>query len=78
MLTWANKVKTKAGSYTVKEASDIELVDRIAPISHGFVNLYSGDTFHAWCGVSFAEALQIDSNGNYLDKAIAKQYLKGK
>ena len=76
MKTWANKVKTKTGTYSVKEASDIEAVNRIAPRSQGFVNLFSDNIFHAFCGVSFAEALKIDSNGKYLDKPTAKRYLK--
>lgn len=63
MKTWKQQIKLpKLGICTVKEATDKESVGMIAPISHGFVNLYHEDTWVAWCGVFHAER-HIIKNG---------------
>lgn len=56
MKTWKEKIKTpNFGICTVKEATDKESNGKIAPISHGFVNLYHNDVWVGFCGVSYAE-----------------------
>jgi len=62
MKTWKEKVNIpKFGICTVKEAENNECGwfnkyhGYIAPIDHGFVNLYHGDKWVGWCGVIFAE-----------------------
>jgi len=58
MNTWKEKVKIDRKVYTVKEATDKECMkseDRLAPISHGFVNLYNEENqFITFCGVIYA------------------------
>ena len=56
MKTWKEKVNDpRFGICTVKEADNTECTSQIAPIDHGFVNLYHGDKWVGWCGVIFAE-----------------------
>lgn len=71
MKTWKEKVlipKTYRGSLvrpsavgicTVKEASDKETTEKIAPVSMGFVNLYKGRKWVGYCGIFFAEKRKI-------------------
>ena len=56
MKTWKNKINVPLhGICTVKEANDKECADKIAPISHGFVNLYKGNKWIAFCGSQYAK-----------------------
>ena len=62
MKTWKEKVKIDGETYTVKEHTDKECSKprkdslHLAPISHGFVCLYSnGEYYRLWCGVNYAK-----------------------
>lgn len=56
MKTWKEKVNVKKfGICTVKEATDKEATGKIAPFSHGFVNLYHDNVWVGFCGVNYAE-----------------------
>jgi len=56
MKTWKKKIRLpKLGVCIVKEASDKESNGKIAPVSHGFVNLYQNRKWVAWCGTFYAE-----------------------
>lgn len=60
MKTWKEKVNVKKfGICTVKEATDREANGKIAPISHGFVNLYHGNKWVGFCGVNHAEEHKV-------------------
>lgn len=51
MKNWRNKADVPTyGVCTVKEASNKEAKDLIAPYIHGFDNLYHGRKWVAWCG----------------------------
>lgn len=64
MKTWREKVDVpKFGICTVKEASDKESTGMIAPVSHGFVNLYKNRKWVAWCGMFYAARHIIKKNG---------------
>jgi hypothetical protein len=54
---WDNIVIDEVyGLCTVAEATDDECEkSKLAPISHGFVNLFHGSEHVAWCGVNYAE-----------------------
>ena len=73
MKTWKEKVKMpKWGVCTVKEAEDNESGwsnehhGYIAPIDHGFVNIFCGDKFVGWCGTFYAERRIIkEKNSKY-------------
>ena len=61
MKTWEHKVDIPLyGICTVKEASDKEAGNRIAPVNHGFVNLYKNDVWVGWCGFEYAKRFLID------------------
>lgn len=61
MKTWKHKVDIpKHGICTVKEASDKESTERIAPVSHGFVNLYKEKQWIDWCGFDYTKKYLID------------------
>lgn len=63
MRAWKRKVLIPGhGVCTVKTATDKEAASvRYAPISHGFVNLFHGDKYIAFCGVNYAKARIIKS-----------------
>lgn len=55
MKTWKHKVKMPVhGICTVKEARGKDVNGMIAPIDHGFVNLYKDGKWVAYCGVFYA------------------------
>lgn len=56
MKTWKKKINDPLhGICTVKEAEDKECTDKIAPISHGFVNLCKGRKWIDFCGSYYAK-----------------------
>ena len=56
MKTWKKYVDIpRYGICRVKEASDKESTGKIAPISHGFVNLYKAGKWVNFCGVLYAK-----------------------
>ncbi len=61
MKTWTHQVDVpKHGVCTVKEAKDSECTEKIAPVAHGFVNLYKGEQWVDWCGFEYAKKYLID------------------
>ncbi len=56
MKIWKEKCFIpKYGICEVREASDKEAKNKIAPFSHGFVNLYQNNKWIDFCGVFYAK-----------------------
>ena len=62
MEKWDKKLLHENVVYDVWEAEDNELEGKIAPVSHGFVNLYIGTDWIDFCGVSWAKDYLVDKD----------------